>query len=288
MKKTAFTHKQKKKFIGISVLLFASAIGFSLSSFRFLEYSSRFEKLLVQIQRLEISPEAASHEFSALFQQLHSFAPPLDSVSRVSYEWAFPLLKKNYSSIGGGGKGFRPMGFNLFNHQVRGSHPAHDLFIYDRNHDDREDFSGEYISVISVGDGIVIATEKNWNDTLDTYGGNYVWIYDFQTGGVWYYAHLREVNVEKGQIVKKGMQLGLVGRTGRNASASRSDTHLHLMFLEVDKQGAPKPFNTYNLLKQAKTWQEAASAESYISAWNGVQRLKSKMPYIEMKKPLSR
>ncbi|MFN3782440.1 MAG: M23 family metallopeptidase [Spirosomataceae bacterium] len=289
MKKTIFNLQQKKKFIGIWLLVLASAIGFSLSPFRFLEYSSRFEKLLVQIQREEITPEAASKEFAALFRALHLLSPPLDSTARSEYEWAFPLINKNYSAIGGGGRGFRPMGFNLFNHRVRGSHPAHDIFIYDRNHDDKEDGSGAYVPVISMGDGLVIATEKHWNDSLQTYGGNYVWMYDFQTGGVWYYAHLREVYVEKSQVVKKGMSLGLVGRTGKNAAAARSDTHLHLMYLEIDDQGAPIPINTYNLLKEAKTWREPAPAERHISAWNEIQRLKPKEPHVKIvtKKPLS-
>ena len=290
MKKTTFNLQRKQKLVGILVILFVSIAGFGLSPFRFLEYSSRFEKLLVQIQREEITPEAASKEFSALFRALHTLSPPLDSTARAKYEWAFPLVNKNYSAIGGGGRGFRPMGFNLFNHRVRGSHPAHDIFIYDRNHDDKEDVSGAYVPVISMGDGLVIATEKNWNDSLQTYGGNYVWMYDFQTGGVWYYAHLREVYVEKAQVVKKGMPLGLVGRTGKNAAAARSDTHLHLMYLEIDEAGAPIPVNTYSLLKEAKTWREPAPAENHISAWNEIRRLKPKEPNVktETKKPLSR
>ena len=288
MKKIIVFRLHVRNKIGILILLSVSFLCFTFSPFYFLEYSSRFEKLLLQIQREEIIPQAASEEFSALFRQLHRLAPPLDSTERANYEWAFPLLNKNYLAIGGGGRGFRPMGFNLFNHRVRGSHPAHDVFIYDRNHDDKEDFSGEYIPVISVGDGLVIATEKNWIDSLGTYGGNYVWMYDFQTGGVWYYAHLREVSVEKGQVVKKGMQLGFVGRTGKNAAASRSDTHLHLMYLDVNEQGEPLPIDTYTWFKHAKTWREVTPSENYITAWNGIQRLKPKSPSVETKKPLSR
>lgn len=59
-----------------------------------------------------------------------------------------------------------------------------------------------------------------------------------------YYAHNRAVIVKPGDIVTPGQVIATVGRSGRNASARRSPTHLHVMFLSLD-DGYPRPRDIY-------------------------------------------
>lgn len=221
-----------------------------------------FKQLLVQIREYAISPEDAEMKFKNLMYRLQTELPP-QRIDSANVALVFPLKGKNFTSVGGRGSGFRPKGFDLFDQNVKGSHPAHDIFIRDRNQDCIDDLTGEYTDVVAVSDGVVLATETNWQDSSDYRGGNYIWMYDFQTGGLWYYAHQRQVFVYPGQVVSAGQKIAEVGRTGANAAAKRSDTHLHLMYLNIEPDFSPRPLNTYEWLKKAST--------KYETEWPSLQ-----------------
>lgn len=208
--------------------------------------------LLVEIREQSISEEDARQVFADIMGDLRN-KYPTPSLDSANMQMVFPLLGKNYHSVGGKGKGFYARLFNLFDHSISRSHPAHDIFIYDVNRDLRDDNTGDFVDIVAVNDGFVIATETNWQEGDEFKGGNYVWLYDFTNGGLWYYAHMRQVYAVEGQLVKAGDKLGEVGRTGFNAENRRSDTHLHLMFLKIDEAGNPKPVNHYPWLKNAQT-----------------------------------
>jgi peptidoglycan LD-endopeptidase LytH len=212
----------------------------------------KLKDLLVDIREENISEADARKTFAKIIFELRDQfpAPVFDS---AAVKIVFPLRGKNYRAVGGRGKGFYARLFNLFDHSMSKSHPAHDIFIYDLNRDCRDDNDGEFVDIVAVNDGIVVATETNWSEKDEFKGGNYVWLYDFKTGGLWYYAHMRQVYALEGQLVRAGDKLGEVGRTGFNAESNRSDTHLHLMFLKIDEAGNPLPVNTYPWLKVAKT-----------------------------------
>lgn len=214
---------------------------------------NNFKGLLVDIRTQQIKPNDARLRFRFIVQELRRLYPP-QNIDSANVQLTFPLVGKSYRSIGGkNGNGFRASGFNLFDHTVQGSHPAHDIFIYDRNQDCIDDRTNDYVGVVAVSDGLIVASETGWTPDMDYRGGNYVWLYDFQTGGLWYFAHLREVYVHAGQSVKVGDKMGEVGRTGFNALAKRSDTHLHLMHLAIDLEGNPRPLNHFDWLKNART-----------------------------------
>ncbi len=165
----------------------------------------------------------------------------------------FPLLGFDYRAVGGHGKGYIPRGYDLFDQSKKGSHPAHDIFIKDKNQDCIDDRTDDYVEVLSVSDGVIVATENDWQTGSQYRGGNYIWIYDTNTGGLWYYAHQQEIFVKTGQMVKAGQKIGLVGRTGFNAAMPRSDTHLHLTYIRIDEEGNPFPVNTYGWLQNANS-----------------------------------
>lgn len=236
----------------------------------------RFKTLLVNVREQRVSPQKAEDSFKQIMHELREIYPNQKDTLQDSQMY-FPLTKSNISAVGGkGGNGFYVRRFNLFDHSVSGSHPAHDIFIYDRNRDCVDDSKGEYVDIVSVGDGIVLASEKNWTDTSSYKGGNYVWVYDIERGGLWYYAHHRKVVVDAGQIVKGGDKLGEVGRSGFNALNSRSDTHLHLMFLSLDDEYSPHPVNYYSWLKDALVVNESTTARPLRKDFENVEALVTK------------
>lgn len=216
------------------------------------EPQERFRQLLITIRTEQIAPSEARKQFKSIIRELR-YEYPADNIDSAYVQLVFPIKGKNYRDVGGKGRGFYGRHFNLFDHSVAKSHPAHDIFIYDPDRDCIDDRTGTYADVVAVSRGMVIATEAAWTEKMGFKGGNYVWMYDFQTGGLWYYAHLRAVYVHPGQIIEAGDKLGEVGRTGFNAAANRSDTHLHLMHLTIEPDDLPRPLNHYEWLKKAET-----------------------------------
>jgi hypothetical protein len=167
-------------------------------------------------------------------------------------EWVFPVKGYTPSAIGGrNGSGYVIGNFDFFIQSSYG-HPAHDIFINDRDQDCNDDFTNEPVEILSMSGGIVVETRKNWTtERMDIKGGNIVYVYDNFTNGLFYYAHLKEVYVSVGDFVEPGTELGILGRTGANAHPSRSPTHLHIMYVKcVD--GDLVPENIYNDLLNAK------------------------------------
>lgn len=220
---------------------------------------NRFKTMLVNVREQKVSPYEAENEFIEIFKGIRESYPNALKEDEAS-SMAFPLTKSNVDAVGGKGSGYFVKNFNLFDFNVNGSHPAHDIFIFDPNQDCKDDRKNDFVDIVSVGNGIVMAIEKDWTDSSAFRGGNYVWVYDFERGGLWYYAHHRKVVVDVGQIVKAGDKLGEVGRTGFNARSKRSDTHLHLMYLKINQDFLPEPMDYYPWLIFSKTIQESSIA----------------------------
>jgi murein DD-endopeptidase MepM/ murein hydrolase activator NlpD len=170
-------------------------------------------------------------------------------------EWVFPLQGYNYHAVGGiNGNGYNDKGFNYIDGNKHGAHPAHDIFINDKNQDCLDDRTHQPVNVLAIRAGIVIACTNEWDAAGDMRGGRYIWIYHpaikDQQGFFSYYAHNREIFVHPGEYVKQGQQIAEVGRTGFNAYKKRSPTHLHFStFKLVDN--IPVPFNCFKQLKTA-------------------------------------
>jgi peptidoglycan LD-endopeptidase LytH len=168
-------------------------------------------------------------------------------------EWVFPVKGYSSSAIGGSnGSGYVVADFDFFNNNT-GGHPAHDIFIADKNQDCFDDNTNKQVKILSMSGGIVVETRKNWNSQMmDIKGGNIVYVYDNLTDGFFYYAHMNQVDVSVGDFVQPGTVLGTMGRTGKNAYPSRSPTHLHIMYVR-NYDGDIKPVNLYDDLLKVKT-----------------------------------
>ncbi|MBN1760836.1 MAG: peptidoglycan DD-metalloendopeptidase family protein [Chitinispirillaceae bacterium] len=160
----------------------------------------------------------------------------------------FPLPGYSSKDIGGkNGEGYRPSGYNWFDGNRHGGHPAQDIFVNDTDRDCRDDKTGKPIPVVSVCRGIVVSVKTGWTEDSEIRGGNYLYIYDPWLYGYYYYAHLDSIKVAAGDTVTPGQQIATLGRTGKNAFQARSPTHLHLMSLIATAKG-PQPRNLYTEL----------------------------------------
>lgn len=170
------------------------------------------------------------------------------SGTAVPSPFHFPVKGYGPDCIGGKqGSGFKPAGYNFYDGNRHGGHPAHDLFIHDRDGDGLDSGTGKPAEIVSFSDGIVVGVNPAWHFPSEIRGGVYLWIYDPHRDRYCYYAHLGRALVSPGDRVKGGDTIALLGRTGKNAWPKRSPTHLHFMCLSFD-QGKMTPHDTYQEL----------------------------------------
>ncbi len=99
------------------------------------------------------------------------------------------------------------------------------------------DLAGEIgLKVYATGDGIVISAEDGKNG----YGKEV--IIDHGFGYISRYAHLSRIDVNRGQVIKRGEYLGRLGSTGRSTGP-----HLHYEIIFEDKTVNPMLFYYENL-----------------------------------------
>lgn len=256
------TKKQKQKKIFVSLLSVSQKVKAVESDEEFYAVntaiSERWFPVVKEIRDGSISRQDAIDSLNKLTNNLWDFMELNIKRGKIKKysdkDWVFPVKGYTPAAIGGvGGSGYNPSGFDFFD-QNSGGHPAHDIFIADRNQDCLDDATNEPVEILSMSGGIVVETRKNWDNTMmDIRGGNIVYVYDNFTNGFFYYAHLKEVAVSTGDFVKPGTVLGTMGRTGKNAYPSRSPTHLHIMYVR-SFDGDLRPENIYNDLLNAKLY----------------------------------
>lgn len=210
-----------------------------------------FNLAMAQYKLGLIDKASATQKIEALLKDTENFYKERTDKLYSFEDWVFPLQGYGPQQVGGkNGNGFKANKSDFLD-GVRSGHPAHDIFIYDKNQDNLDDRTNQPVNVLSLSGGVVISTKEEWVQSEKSKGGKYIWIYDPVTQSVFYYAHNSEIFVDVGDIVKPGDKLATVGRTGDNAFESRSPTHLHLgMFKIVDK--LPQPYNYYREMVAAK------------------------------------
>ncbi|KAA0991353.1 M23 family metallopeptidase [Dyadobacter aurulentus] len=233
--------------VGISAFINQSETSPELS-----DYCAAFNQIQLDIRDSAISPDSARNAFGEVMRNIRRLARTDTCRGIDSAYFVYPV--ESYlprESIGSRGKGYRPNGFDLFDMNVSGSHPAHDLFVRDKDQDNLDDRTWKPINVLSFTSGMVLATETGWKYDSELRGGNWIWIYDPCLDGLFYYAHNNIVEVQPGQSVRAGDKIAEMGRSGYNAYKKRSPTHVHLMYLQLDSLGMPEPYNTYEWMLQS-------------------------------------
>lgn len=242
-----------KRVAGVLLIIcMAGLTNQSKSSDKIAEYCAAFHQVQMDIRDNVITPDSARLAFAAAMRNIRAEFRRDTCRAIDSAYFVYPV--KCYTpqeSVGAKGRGYRPDGFDLFDMNARGSHPAHDLFVRDKDQDVLDDRTWKPIDVLAFTSGVVVATETSWKYDSEFRGGNWIWIYDPCLDGLFYYAHNNIVEVQPGQWVNAGDKISEMGRTGYNAYQKRSPTHLHLMYLQLDAEGLPMPYNTYEWLKQS-------------------------------------
>jgi peptidoglycan LD-endopeptidase LytH len=211
-----------------------------------------FNVLNTEVRDGMISRDDARNKIRELIPKIREYFFQNGGKEITDEDWVFPLQGYTSSSIGGvNGSGYQPKGYDYFDGNKHGGHPAHDIFIVDKNQDDLDDYSKSHVNILSITNGIVVACEPEWEPSSGLRGGKYIYVYDPAYDGLFYYAHNSEIFVKPGDIVSAGEVIAYCGRTGLNAYKKRSPTHLHLMFLQID-DGYPEPKDIYIELLNAK------------------------------------
>lgn len=198
----------------------------------------------------QISYEDGLNEIRHWWDVLQKAHPAEGFDSRIF----FPLRGYGLKHVGGRrGEGFRPSRYEFVGPKRRIGHPAQDIFVYDGNQDSLDDRTCNPVAVLALAEGIVVSTFSEWTPTPQEpgngkRGGNYLWIYHPALHVFAYYAHLKDITATLGDRVAGGQPIAILGRTGTNAYADRSPTHLHLMLLQANDM---IPVDPYPWLKWA-------------------------------------
>ncbi len=218
---------------------------------------TNWERFEIAVRDSNLSIEEAAVLLPEIMRELNRFAQKHE-FSKLD-KWVFPVDGSSLLDVGGKqGNGFKPnirygnsliKGYSFFDGNRHGGHPAHDIFIRDRNQDCLDDQSKKPVFVQAMMDGIVVSTFEDWQSGSKIRGGNYVWCYHPQENLISYYAHLKNIIVKPGQRVSAGDRLGTMGRTGFSAEPSRSPTHLHLMVLKY-KNNKLLPYDYYQKINK--------------------------------------
>lgn len=246
--------KPKKKRLNINLIKLAEQIHDINDDEEFKDSPAKgWYAIMRQVRDKKLLRKQAVDSMNNFIEELNLYIMKNNPKIYKDNEWVFPVKGYTSSAIGGiNGSGFVVADFDFYDGST-GGHPAHDIFIADRNQDCIDDNTNQPVKILSMSGGIVVETRKNWTtDMMDIKGGNIVYVYDNYTDGLFYYAHLKDVYVNVGDFVEPGTVLGTMGRTGKNAYPSRSPTHLHIMYVK-NLNGDILPANIYNDLLKAKT-----------------------------------
>ncbi len=212
-----------------------------------------FDALNDKIRDGLIEKSEALKQLQQLLPELKKYFYEHGGLDVESKNWIFPVQGYSSNAIGGtNGSGFVTNGYDYFDGNKHRGHPAHDIFIYDKNQDCIDDVTKKPVNVLSMTSGIVIATETEWDRKSSLRGGKYIWIYEPYSNSFFYYAHNNSILVKPLDIVTAGDTIATIGRTGLNAFKERSPTHLHIMQLRLDSAFYPRPENCYGILTTAR------------------------------------
>jgi len=213
-------------------------------------YAEKFNQLNTQIRDGKAVEVKSKVQVAQLLSLLKRYYLQQKNSSDLIKKY-FPVAGYNYKAIGGSnGSGYLPKGYNYYHGNQHKGHPAHDIFVLDKDQNNLDDKTGKPVKILSVSEGIVIATESYWQPGSPLRGGVYVWIYNPKEDLLYYYAHNQQLFVKPGDVLKAGQEIATMGRSGLNAYKKRSSTHLHYMTLKVLPQGQLQPVNPYQTLSK--------------------------------------
>ena len=245
-----------KKLIFLPILFISLSAGAVPNERSLKEVLADWQSFETGVRDNRIPKEEARAELKSLLSELSG---AINSKYQMeSGSWVFPI--KGYSRKAMNKDDFNPAsvygpygvkGYDFFDGNRHGGHPAYDIFIRDKNQDSLDDKTKRNVKLLAMSDMLVLSLNNGWKKGSKMRGGNYIWLINPREKKLFYYAHMKDIFVKPGEFVRKGDALGTVGRTGYLADKKTSPTHVHLMVLEYD-QGILKPFDYLPLLPKLK------------------------------------
>jgi peptidoglycan LD-endopeptidase LytH len=237
----------------ISLIMIINFMNLSLAA----DPINSWEDYEVKVRDGLIDKTSAQAQLPGIVNDIQQICAKYDFAEHQS--WVFPLKEYGSKSIAPKGSDFQPdivygvspiKGYNFFDGNRHGGHPAHDIFIRDKDQNTLDDQTQKQVDALAMVDSIALSIFIGWQAGSKLRGGNYIWLYNPQQDIFFYYAHLDKILVSSGDFVKAGTVIGTVGRTGLLANKKTSPTHVHLMVLKYEN-GFLKPYEYYRELKNA-------------------------------------
>lgn len=198
----------------------------------------RWDKTDKLIMDAKIAKDAAIDSTAKYAKLANAYCEKIKLKPTERDRWIFPMKGWTIVTYRSEGKDYGDIYFDYFQGGESHNHPAHDIFILDKDSNGIEDMTGKKVEALSMVNGVVFTVLSDWKNGDFGRGGNYIKIYDPETEAMFYYSHLDSVFVKPGDVVKAGDAIGYVGRTGRKAIKGK--THLHIAFYPI-YNGYPEP-----------------------------------------------
>lgn len=212
-----------------------------------------FHFLYLSIRDGDIDERLAKDSTQSLLARIKDYYIENGGQPDSASHWVFPVEGYGMNMIGGkNGSDYIAGNYNFYNTSRVHVHPAHDIFVADKNQDKLDDRTELPINILSFTSGIVVSVEYFWDASSTKRGGNFIYIYEPFSRKMYYYAHNELVLVQLGDVVKAGQNIATMGRSGFNAYKERSPTHLHFSMLQFDEEANAIPIKPYSFLSKAK------------------------------------
>lgn len=210
---------------------------------------SRWNNIDTLIRDVKIDKDDAIDSLARIVPIATGYCKRNNIVFTGRNDWVFPMADFTQTSFREGGNDFRTDFFDYFEGAEFYGHPAHDIFILDKDSNGIEDSTGKHVYAVAMVSGVIITTYGKWKIGDIGRAGNYINLFDPEGPGIFYYSHLDSVFVKTGDIVKAGDIIGLVGRTGRKAVFGK--THIHISYYKIT-DGYPEPVDIIKELYAAE------------------------------------
>lgn len=210
---------------------------------------TRWHKTDLLIMERRIPKDAAIDSIAKYVEATKEILSTKKFRPTVRAKRVFPMTGWTKLDYRQNGEDYDDIYFDYFQGSESSNHPAHDIFILDKDSNGVEDSTGKKVEALSMVNGIVFTVVADWKTGDRGRGGNYIKIYDPESDAMFYYSHVDSVFVNVGDIVTAGQSIAYIGRTGRKAIKGK--THLHIAFYRIN-DGYPEPENIIDDLYEAQ------------------------------------
>jgi murein DD-endopeptidase MepM/ murein hydrolase activator NlpD len=194
-----------------------------------LESCRLFNEALRGLLEGRLDGRAARERFRGLWPALRVADAPAPRAGR--WQWVFPLPGHDAHAFG---ESYQADGFRFLDGPKALGHPYLRIYLRDRDRDGKDDRTQAPAPVVSATQGVVVSSQKHWQDGDAEPWGNYVLVLDPEAQHFFLYANLERLRVSPGQRVEKGEVLGWLGRTGPGIKAKRLGTQLRFQVHSFD------------------------------------------------------